>query len=94
MAERGARHLNVVQNEVFILDRQEDLYGTFSQDINPIEDVAMLEDDLTFLAIFFAQLIHYQLERVRSQLLETAEVEQQVFEPLLVFVLILDQVFI
>ena len=54
----------------------------------------MLEDVLALLEELLVQLVDECLERVCSQLLEVDDVEKLVFQPLLVLVLILDEIII
>ena len=52
----------------------------------------MFEDVLALLEEFLLQLVDEGLQRIGSQVLEVADVQQLVLEPLLVLVLILHEV--
>ena len=74
------------------MDRDERVDGAFCQDVHLFDLVTVLKNDLALFKELLLQLVHQHFKRVRVQHLKVHNVEKLTLEPLLVFVLVLDQV--
>ena len=91
MSEDGAGNFEVVQDQVFVVQTQVSVHGAICQNVHLVKSVSVVEDDLALLEEFLLEFVHESLEGVRAQVLKVDNVEELTLEPLLVFVLVLDQ---
>ena len=91
MSEDGAGNFEVVQDQVLVVQTQVSVHGAICQNVHLVKSVSVVEDDLALLEEFLLEFVHESLEGVRAQVLKVDNVEELTLEPLLVFVLVLDQ---
>ena len=74
------------------MQRQVRVNGAICKDVHFIHGVAVLEDVLTLFEELLLEFVDQSLECVGPQVLEVGNVEKLVLEPLLVLILILNEI--